>query len=118
MTRFDLSTLDACFGWKADPGKAYPDLFSALTELQNIKLAVVSGVATGTGMTVSGVTVSGSTILSAVEVRRDADTAPISRTASTYVSSADTIACNESINTSARLFVLWMNKSYQKPAGQ
>ena len=117
MTMFDLTQLDNAFGWRSKPAKN-DDLFSALAELQNTRIAIVSGAAAAVNMTVSGVTTSGSTILSAQSFQFGAtiSAAPVPRTGSCQVAGDNVITCNESL-VGSFLLVQWANKAYRKPIG-
>jgi len=109
MTLEALTDLDVSFGWDGNQS-GVADLKSVIQELQGLHLTVVSGATGGVAMTVSGIATT-DTVLSAWEVRHDGGADPTDRTASTYVSAANSVKCNESINANANFMVLWMDKS-------
>ena len=112
MTLEALSDLDVAFGWDGSQS-GVADLKSVLQEIQGLQITVASGVGTGgVGMTVSGITTS-DTILAAWELPTGAPTATtlVNRTASTYVSAADTVKCNEALDTASLFMVVWMDKT-------
>ncbi len=112
MTVEALTDLDVAFGWDTNQSSV-ADLKSVIQELQGIQLTVCSGQTNGgIAMTVSGITTS-DTILAAWELPTGAPTSAtlINRTASTYVSAANAVKCNEGLNSASLFAVLWFDKS-------
>ena len=113
MSKESLTVLGSGFGYES-PQSGVPSLKTVLQELQGINLAIVSGdVAGGIAYTVSGVATD-DTIIAAWEVPTAGPTATTlkDRTASTYISAANTVKCNEGIGSgSSLLVILWFNKA-------
>jgi hypothetical protein len=111
MTVESLTELGLQFGLdNAKSGEV--DLRSVLTELQNIKLTIVSGQCNGSvAMTVSGIATT-DTILSAWEAPTAIASATnlIDRTAATSISAASTVICTDGMSSTSLFFVLWFNK--------
>lgn len=109
MTVQALTDLDVAFGWDSNES-GFSDLKSVIQELQGVQLTVVSGESTaGEGMTVSGIATT-DTILAAWEIS-SGTAVPVNRTASTQISAASTVTCNEAMAANTNFFVLWFDKS-------
>uniref|UniRef100_A0A6M3K5B6 Uncharacterized protein n=1 Tax=viral metagenome TaxID=1070528 RepID=A0A6M3K5B6_9ZZZZ len=110
-TKVSLSDLGDVMGYGNPQGGA--SLSGVLQELQGLKISVCSGVATGgVGMTVSGIATD-DVIIAAWELPTASPTAAtlVNRTASTYVSAADEVKCNEALDNASLFFVAWFDKN-------
>lgn len=112
MSKESLTVLASGFGYE-NPQSGVVSLKTVLQELQGLTLTVVSGQCNGgIGMTVSGIATD-DTIIAAIEVPTGAPTGStlVNRTASTYISAANEVKCNEGLNSASLFFVLWFNKT-------
>jgi hypothetical protein len=112
MTLEALTDLDVAFGWDTTQS-GVADLKSVVMEARGLQLTVVSGQCNGgVAMTVSGITTS-DTIIAAWELPTGSPTGStiVNRTASTQVTAASTVTCNEGLSSTSLFFVLWFDKT-------
>ncbi len=111
MALESLTVLASGFGFES-PQSGVPSLKSVLTELQGIKISVASGQCNGgVAMTVSGIATT-DTIIAAWELPTASPTSTtlLDRTASTKISAANAVTCNEGLDKASLFLVIWFNK--------